>query len=138
MKKIVLIFSVSMLIFSCSTATDQAVQKQQVTTTVTKKADADLAKVDAHKSVVPNKVLDAKISGMDCVMGCGSAIRRNLYTDGGVAKVEYDFDETREKNGIKVYYDDSKISESDILAALKTMDDSKYKIYDPKSENFKN
>lgn len=135
MKKIVLLFGLSFLAFSCSQATKIEVTAENKTPI---EQNENLAKIDAHKSVVPNTVFDAEISGMDCVMGCGSAIRRNLYKDGGVAKVEYDFDETREKNGIKVFYDNSKISEKDILAALKTMDDGKYKIYNPKSEDYKN
>lgn len=90
--------------------------------------------VDNHKSVVPTSVLSAEIAGMSCVKGCGSSIRKELYGNGGISKVEYDFEENREFNGIKVYYDENQISEDEIILALTTMEEHKYTIEEPHSE----
>lgn len=100
----------------------------------TNKETAGQEQTDNHKSVVPTSVLNAEIAGMSCVKGCGSSIRKELYGNGGISKVEYDFEDGREFNGIKVYYDENQISEDEIILALTTMEEHKYTVENPHSE----
>lgn len=91
--------------------------------------------VDNHKSVKANTAMTAEISGMSCVMACGSSIRKELYSLGGVSKVDFDdFNEENEYNKIKVYYDDNMISEDDIVLAITTLESHKYGLENTKSE----
>lgn len=91
--------------------------------------------VDGHKSVQATTILVADIAGMTCVKGCGSSIRKELYQNGGVSKVEYDeFDDEKEFNVIKVYYDEKEVSEEEIILTLTTMEEHKYTIENPHSE----
>lgn len=129
MKKVLLFSGLVVFLMSCSnnktenTANNDVAQEQTL---------------DDHKNVKPTTVLTAEIAGMSCEKGCGSSIRKELFANGGVSKVEYaDFDEEKEYNVIKVYYDENAISEDDIILALTTMESHKYTIENPQSAPLK-
>lgn len=117
MKKISILFVFSLLLLACNSNENKVEETVNSTTEV-----AD------HKSVVPTDYIAAEITGMSCVKGCGSSIRKELYSLGGVSKVEYDFEEERESNGIKIYFDEAQISQDEIILALTTMDEHKYTV----------
>lgn len=90
---------------------------------------------DNHKDVKATTVMNAEISGMSCVMACGSSIKKELYGLGGVSKVDFeDFNEENEFNKIKVYYDENAVSEDDIILAITTLESHKYGLENPHSE----
>ncbi|HRO74835.1 MAG TPA: heavy metal-associated domain-containing protein [Crocinitomicaceae bacterium] len=129
MKKVLLFSGLVVFLMSCSnnktenTANNDVAQEQTL---------------DDHKNVKPTTVLTAEIAGMSCEKGCGSSIRKELYGIGGVSKVEYtDFDEEKEYNAIKVYYDENTTSEDDIILALTTMENHKYTLENPQSTPLK-
>lgn len=125
MKKIVFLLLISTFLLACNST-----PKEKVLTATEKNVQEQKA-MDAHKSVVPTMVMDATITGMTCTMGCGSTIRKGLYLTGGVAKVEYDFEDEREENEIKIYFDDKKVSQEDIIAAVGELNDGQYQISNP-------
>lgn len=125
MKKVILFSGLFVFLMSCSSNKTENAGNNDVARAQTS---------DDHKNVKPTTVLTAEIAGMSCEKGCGSSIRKELFTNGGVSKVEYaDFDEEKEYNVIKVYYDDNAISEDDIILALTTMESHKYTIENPQS-----
>ena len=125
MKNVILLAGLAFFFAACSGNKAEQATNQET---------AAQEQVDNHKSVVPTSVLSAEIAGMSCVKGCGSSIRKELYGNGGISKVEYDFEEGREFNGIKVYYDESQISEDEIILALTTMEEHKYTVENPHSD----
>jgi hypothetical protein len=130
MKKIFLLSGLVFLSFSCNQKPTEQVVDQPT--------DNTEEVVDNHKNVQPTSVLVADIAGMSCEKGCGSSIRRELFQNGGVSKVEYaDFDEEKEFNVIKVYYDEKEISEDEIILALTTMEEHKYTVENSHSEKIK-
>lgn len=139
MKKFLFIISmismVSMILSSCTAKNDSV--KSDKPLTATEKNIQEQKAMDAHKSVIPSKIMIADISGMTCEMGCGSTIRKNLYLNGGVAKVEYDFDEDRPDNKIKIYFDDKVIDEKGLIAAVANINDGQYEISNPTISDIK-
>ena len=127
MKKIFFLSGLVLLAFACN---------QKPTEKTTEQSTAPTEEVvDRHKSVQATTILVADIAGMTCVKGCGSSIRKELYQNGGVSKVEYDeFDDEKEFNVIKVYYDEKEVSEEEIILTLTTMEEHKYTIENPHSE----
>lgn len=131
MKKVLFLTMLTTLLFSCNQGNEKAKEATK-TLTATEKNIQEQKALDAHKSVVPTKVMTATVSGMTCEMGCGSTIRKALYLNGGVSKVEYDnFDETKTDNVIKVYFDDHAVSEKDLIAAVGKINDGQYQITKP-------
>lgn len=83
---------------------------------------------EAESKAVANQEMKIEIAGMSCVKGCGSSIRKELKSTGGVTDVSYDFEEGRAKNLATIKFDDSKVSEDDIILAITTLDEHKYSI----------
>lgn len=119
MKKIFFILTVSSLgvLTACGEKTTQesaaAVQQNDET--------------PAEKPVA-NQEMSIEISGMTCEKGCGSSIRKELKSTGGVTDVSYDFEDGRETNVAKIKFDDSKVTEDDLILAITTLDGHKYTI----------
>lgn len=127
MKKVVLFLIAGWLVVSCG--------QQEATTEVAEVTVDTEQMLDDHKNVVPTAILKAEIAGMTCVKGCGSSIRKELYSLGGVSKVDFDnFDEEEDFNNIKIYYDENKVSQDDIILAITTLEDHKYSLEGPSSE----
>lgn len=80
-------------------------------------------------NVIPNHILTMEVSGMSCEMACGGAIREGLIETGAVARVQYiDFDMDQETNIAKVYFDDSKISEENIIEIVSTLNKKQFTV----------
>ena len=79
--------------------------------------------------VTPNHMLTMEITGMSCEMACGGAIREGLIEAGGVSRVQYiDFDMDEETNVAKIYFDDSKISESKIVEIVSALNKKQFTV----------
>ena len=64
------------------------------------------------------------IEGMTCEVGCGGFITSKLKQMTGVLSAEVVFD----KNLAKVKFDDAKITENDIIAAIQKLNEGQYKV----------
>ena len=80
----------------------------------------------------------AKVSGMVCKMGCGGAIRKELTSLKGVSRVVVDYDENREEQIIRVFYNSRFQDEEEIYAQLEKINDGQFTIGTTKSESLNN
>lgn len=84
----------------------------------------------AQAKVVPNKMLTVSVEGMSCEMACGGSIRTNLRSAGGVARVQYDFEDGRKVQTAYISYNDEIISEEEILTIIETINDKQFKTHE--------
>lgn len=119
MKK--LFFGIAIVVLSISTSCSS----DKATTTVAEKT------ATPDEKPIANKELSVEITGMVCEKGCGASIRKELLSTGGVTACSFDFEEGRESNVAKIAFDDSKISEDEIVLAITTLDEHKYTIGNP-------
>lgn len=75
---------------------------------------------------VSNEIAHIVVEGMVCEMGCGGAIRKELYTTEAVDQVDVDFDEERSENTIAVHFDNRKISTDEILKMISKINDGQF------------
>lgn len=87
--------------------------------------------------VVPTKLLTMELGGMSCEMGCGSAIRKELFTTGAVERVKFDFKMGRDLNIAEISYDESKISEKEIIAIVSEMNEKQFNVENSSVSNYK-
>lgn len=80
-------------------------------------------------NVSPNKLLTVGIEGMSCEMACGGSIRTNLKLTGGVARVQYDFEEGRAVQTAFISYNNEKISEEEILSIIESINEKQFKTH---------
>lgn len=80
----------------------------------------------------------AKVSGMVCKMGCGGAIRKELTSLKGVSRVAVDYEENREEQIIRVFYNSRFHNEKEIYAELEKINDGQFKVGTTKSESLNN
>ena len=80
----------------------------------------------------------AKVSGMVCKMGCGGAIRKKLTSLKGVIRVAVDYEENREEQIIRVFYNSRFQDEEEIYAQLEKINDGQFTISTTKSESLSN
>ena len=80
----------------------------------------------------------AKVSGMVCKMGCGGAIRKELTSLKGVSRVAVDYEENREEQIIRVFYNSRFHNEREIYAELEKINDGQFKVGTTKSESLNN
>ena len=95
------------------------------------------AKPKEEKKVVevfPNKLLTLEVEGMSCEMNCGGSIRKELKKTGAISRVEFIWVEEAEKQVTKVSYDDTKISEKEIVALIEKINEGQFTTYRAKSE----
>lgn len=88
-------------------------------------------------TVKPNSILTMKIDGMTCMMGCGASIRKELYSTKAVKNVEFDFEEGRETNTAKIAFDDSKISQKEMVEIISKMNEKQFTVGETKVEPMK-
>ena len=69
-----------------------------------------------------------EVSGMMCVMGCGSSIRKELYQTKGVSEVEFDFEEERETNVAKIKFDKNIVSIEEMVNIVNTMNENQFTV----------
>ncbi len=80
----------------------------------------------------------AKVSGMVCKMGCGGAIRKELTSLKGVSRVAVDYEENREEQIIRVFYNSRFHNEKEIYAELEKINDGQFSVGTTKSESLNN
>lgn len=80
------------------------------------------------------KKLTVEVSGMACEMACGGAIRKDLYTTNAVGQVDFDFKMGREFNPTTIYFDDSKISEKEIIERIEKLNKEQFTVKNPTTE----
>jgi periplasmic mercuric ion binding protein len=114
MKILLTLFVFSVLLFSCN---------QKTNTDITQKKEQ--AK---QEKVVANKMLTFEIEGMTCVMGCGGSIKKELAATNAVEKCEFEFEEGRKKNIVKVSFDENKTSVKNIIHIVTKMNDNQFTV----------
>ena len=80
----------------------------------------------------------AKVSGMVCKMGCGGAIRKELTSLKGVSRVAVDYEENREEQIIRVFYNSRFHNEKEIYAELEKINDGQFSVGTTKSQSLNN
>lgn len=80
----------------------------------------------------------AKVSGMVCKMGCGGAIRKELTSLKGVSRVAVDYEENREEQIIRVFYNSRFHNEKEIYAELEKINDGQFSVRTTKSQSLNN
>lgn len=75
-----------------------------------------------------NEVLVTEVEGMVCAMGCGGSIRKDLKSTGAVSRVEVDFKEGQEKQIVKISFDNTLISKSEIISRMEKINDKQFKV----------
>ena len=118
MKNLFLVFAVALFAIttSCSseTKTENTVATEQEKEAVTKP--------------VANQEMTIEVMGMVCEKGCGGSIRKEMKATNGVTGCSFDFEDEREVNVATIAYDDSKISEDEIILALTTMNEHQFTV----------
>ena len=65
---------------------------------------------------------------MVCSMGCGGSIRKELKSTGAVSRVEVDFDEEKEKQTVKITYDNRLISKKEIVDRIEKLNKGQFTV----------
>lgn len=123
MTKFSYLISAFCLFFSCTTKVEKSVIK-----------DAKPKEDKKVVEVIPNKLLTLEVEGMSCEMNCGGSIRKELKKTGAISRVEFVWVEEAEKQVTKVSYDDTKISEKEIVALIEKINEGQFTTYGAKSE----
>lgn len=69
-------------------------------------------------------VVDYAIDGMVCAMGCAKTIQDELSATNGVASCEVNYEEKT----AHIEFDESQLTESEIIALIESLADGKYKV----------
>ena len=77
---------------------------------------------------VSNETLVTEVEGMVCSMGCGGSIRKELKSTGAVSRVEVDFDEEKEKQTVKITYDNRLISKKEIVEKIEKLNKGQFSV----------
>ena len=101
--KVAFIFIVCLILFSCENSEEQT-------------------------EAVSNEIAYIAVEGMVCKMGCGSAIRKELYTTEVVDQVDFDFNEQQIENMIVVHFDNRKITTDEILKKISKINDGQFTV----------
>jgi len=124
MKTVVLILSLTVIVFSCNT-------EPRVVHLRTVKGKKEIApKIDV------NTILTIEIGGMTCEMGCGSSIRKELKATGGVERVKYDFLEGRKVQTATISFDKNKVSKDQMIGIITHMNDKQFTVGKTAEEPF--
>jgi len=92
-------------------------------------SDSSLKNEDNKKQVaVSNETLVTEVEGMVCSMGCGGSIRKELKSTGAVSRVEVDFDEEKEKQTVKISYDNRLISKKEIIERIEKLNKGQFTV----------
>lgn len=101
--KVAFLFIVGLVLFSCENTEEQS-------------------------EAVSNEVARIAVEGMVCEMGCGGAIRKELYATKAVDQVDVDFDEEASENIIAVHFDNRKISTDEILKKIGEINEGQFTV----------
>ena len=83
---------------------------------------------EATAKPVANQQMTIEVMGMVCEKGCGGSIRKEMKATNGVTKTSFDFEDEREVNVATIDFDDSIISEEEIILALTTMNEHQFTV----------
>lgn len=120
---LVLLFSAS-LILSCSSGGDQVGSAVNA-------ASGSIERVVNEVVVtsgVPVTKADLVIEGMSCEMMCGGSIKKALAKVNGVESTEIVFTEGDEADHAVVTYDESKVTDAELVAAIQALYDGQYQV----------
>lgn len=93
------------------------------------KGTAVTAENKSKKGVVhSNEVMVTEVEGMVCAMGCGGSIRKELKSTGAVSRVEVDFKEGQEKQIVKISFDNTLISKSEIIKRMEKLNEGQFSV----------
>ncbi|MDX2360782.1 MAG: heavy-metal-associated domain-containing protein [Crocinitomicaceae bacterium] len=120
MKRVIYIFTIALIASSCGTKEEQP-------------AEENATETAQQETIVPNQLLSMDVDGMVCKMGCGGAIRSELYSIGGVSNVEFDFEDDRATNVASISFDSNLISVDEMIAAVAAINDGQFTIGDTSS-----
>lgn len=87
-------------------------------------------------NVKADRLLVVELEGMVCEMGCGSSIRKELYTSNAVKEVTFDFDEEKTVDVAKVAYDRNKITADEIIAIIAGTNNGQFSVIKTHSEAY--
>jgi copper chaperone CopZ len=92
-------------------------------------SDSSLKNEDKKEQVaVSNETLVTEVEGLVCSMGCGGSIRKELKSTGAVSRVEVDFDEEKEKQTVKITYDNRLISKKEIVDRIEKLNKGQFTV----------
>lgn len=81
---------------------------------------------EEQSEAVSNEIAHIAVEGMVCEMGCGGAIRKELYATNAVDQVDVDFDEEQPENTIGVHFDNRRISTDELLKKISEINDGQF------------
>lgn len=79
-------------------------------------------------SGAPVTLADISITGMSCEMMCGGSIKKALAQLPGIAGTEIKFVEGDEQDHAIVTYDESKVTDAQMVEAIQKLHDGQYKV----------
>lgn len=82
----------------------------------------------AISSGIPVTSADISIDGMSCEMMCGSSIKKALAKLPGIESTEIKFIEGDEQDHAIVSYDDTKVTDAEMIEAIQALHDGQYKV----------
>lgn len=82
----------------------------------------------AISSGTPVTMADISIDGMTCEMMCGGSIKKALGALPGIASTEIEFFEGDERDHAIVTFDESKVSDAQMIDAIQGLYDGQYKV----------
>lgn len=127
MRKQVLFIVSVLLLLSCSSNDESVIVRKESHKT---NAIFDCSTVEA------DRMLSMEIKGMSCVMGCGASIRKELLSTKAVCSVEFDFEDNREFNTVKIAFDKDKITTDELVKLISNLDDKKFTIGKTSSKEY--
>ena len=118
MKNLFLVLAVAL--FSITTSCSSEAKTENAVATDQEK--------EAITKPVANQEMTIEVTGMVCEKGCGGSIRKEMIATNGVTKCSFDFEDEREVNVATISFDDSKITEEEIILALTTMNEHQFTV----------
>lgn len=126
MKNLVLILPLILAIYSCSHEEEKIIIKN---------AGAKKNHNTSNETtVIPNKLLLVQVQGMSCEMNCGGSIRKALKKTGGVSRVEFKWIDEADKQQTLISFDDSKISQEEIIQLIEKINEGQFQTSESKLE----
>jgi copper chaperone CopZ len=122
MRSILFISACTALFISCSS------EPNVVHLRTVKGQKKEVVKVQA------NRMLTVEIEGMSCEMACGGSIRTNLKATGAVDRVQFDFVDGRTIQKAFISYDDTQISDEEMVKLIETINDKQFTTHKHSSE----
>jgi copper chaperone CopZ len=88
----------------------------------------DITPEDIARSVEITHIAEIEVEGMTCEMGCGGDIRKALRGTGGVAKVDFDFEDDRQVNIARVQFDSQTVEAEEMKKVILGLNKGQFKV----------